>query len=141
MSPLSFPGPGSLLRTCHASYKPWLDLRGPRSSVAMGLLLSSPPRPRLGRRATSRSGRRPSWDCRGLPIVAVMLLCVPGQGTHWLGPLAAPSPHWLHFDSGARGLAAGPFLRAGGSGTHPLGVFCFLWRTARQRGLQGLSPE
>lgn len=33
--------------------------------------------------------------------MAVMPLCVPGQGTCWLGPLAPMPLPWLHFDSGA----------------------------------------
>lgn len=48
-----------------------------------------------------------SRDCQGLPVVAVTPLCVPGQGTRQLGPLApAPPPR----------PGPGPFLGAAGVG-------------------------
>ena len=59
---------------------------------------------------------RPSWGCQGPPIVAVMPLCVPGQGMRWLGLLAPEPPSRLYFDTGALDWPLAPSPGLGGVG-------------------------
>ena len=50
--------------------------------------------------------------------MAVMPLCVPGQGMHWLGLLAPEPPSRLHFDTGALDWPLVPSSGLGGSEAH-----------------------
>lgn len=73
--PFSSPGPGSTLRTHHAARSPDRTVEDP-DAVRTQAPCCPPPWPSLSWRATFRKERRfcvwPSWDCQGLPMVAVM---------------------------------------------------------------------
>lgn len=80
---------------------------------------------------------QPSQDCQGLPIVAVMALCVPRQGMWGLGPL---DPCLQLGCILIRKSQTGPWAVGVGWGT-ALRVSGFLWSTGRSLGVQASGVE